>query len=57
MTRLEKRINSAARKLAFNWLLIGLLLGYLVGKFTYASLDGFGLFIPHFGGFHISLLN
>jgi hypothetical protein len=57
MTRLEKRINKAARKLAFNWLLIGLLIGYFVGKFTYAGLDGFGLFIPHFGGFHVSLIN
>jgi hypothetical protein len=30
---------------------------FAVGKYTYASKDGFGFFIPHVGGYHVSTLN
>jgi hypothetical protein len=30
---------------------------FCLGKFTYADGDGFGFFIPHVGGYHVSTLN
>lgn len=32
-------------------------IGYCVGKFTYGHFDGFGFYIPHIGGYHVSLIN
>lgn len=29
---------------------------YCLGKFTYFDADGYGWFIPHVGGFHVSTL-
>jgi hypothetical protein len=30
--------------------------GYGLGKFTYLDRDGYGIFIPHIGGYHVSTL-
>lgn len=33
---------------------------FFLGKFTYGiapDSDGFGIFVPHIGGYHISLVN
>lgn len=30
--------------------------GYAVAKFTYIDADGYGVFVPHLGGYHVSTL-
>jgi hypothetical protein len=30
---------------------------FAIGKYTYASADGFGVYIPLRGGYHVSTLN
>jgi len=37
-----------------------LLIAFLLGKFSYGiapDSDGFGVFIPNLGGYHVSLIN
>ena len=29
---------------------------YCLGKFTYFNGDGYGFFVPHIGGYHVSTL-
>jgi len=29
---------------------------FALGKFTYADSDGYGVFVPHIGGYHVSTL-
>lgn len=30
--------------------------GYGLGKFTYLDRDGYGFYVPHIGGYHVSTL-
>lgn len=32
-----------------------LLIAFLVGRFSYNDSDGFGIFVPSIGGYHVSL--
>ena len=32
-----------------------LIVGFLLGKFTYFDSDGYGIFVPMVGGYHISM--
>ena len=34
-----------------------LLLAFLIGRFSYNDSDGFGIFVPNLGGYHISLVS
>jgi len=37
-----------------------LLIAFLLGKFTYGiapDSDGYGIFVPNLGGYHVSLIN
>ena len=31
--------------------------GYGLGKFAYFDRDGYGFFIPHLGGYHVSTID
>ena len=34
-----------------------LLIAFLLGRFSYNDSDGYGIFIPNLGGYHVSLID
>ena len=34
-----------------------LLIAFLIGRFSYNDSDGFGIFVPNLGGYHVSFEN